>query len=72
MLPIILNAVAMLIFVAGYACAAVGGEGGSVLLSNVFISFLAVIVVGQIVPGLVLLGSMLRGLFSRFSRATSC
>lgn len=72
MLPIVLNAVAMMFFVAGYACAAGGGEGGSVLLSHVFISFLALIVAGQIVPGLMLLGSMLRGLFSRLSRETSC
>lgn len=71
MLPIVLNAVAMMFFVAGYACAAGGESGGSELMTQIFFAFLALIVVGQVVPGLVLFGSMIRGLFSRTARETS-
>lgn len=71
MLPIALNAVAMTFFVAGYACAAGGEGGGSEVMTQLFFAFLALIVVGQVVPGLVLFGSMLRGLFSRATRETA-
>lgn len=60
----ILNALLMLTGFSGYAWAA-ENSAGSGMLTKLFLVFLATIIVFQLVPGLVLFGSMVKGLFSK-------
>ena len=45
--------------------AATGEGAGSGLLGKIFLAFVALVVVAQLMPALVLFGSIIRGLFSK-------
>lgn len=62
---LILNALLIMSGSSGYAWAAGETAGGGGMLAKLFLLFLATIVVFQLIPGLVLFGSMLKGLFTR-------
>lgn len=59
------NALLMLVGLSGSAFAAGGEGGGGGVLVALFFAFLAIIVVCQLAPGLVLFGAMVKGLFVR-------
>ncbi|KIH75463.1 hypothetical protein GFER_16870 [Geoalkalibacter ferrihydriticus DSM 17813] len=51
------------------AFAASGGElEGASLVTKIFFGFFALIVATQLIPGLILLGSLLKGLFGKSAR----
>ncbi|MDO3377778.1 hypothetical protein [Geoalkalibacter halelectricus] len=58
-----------LFFCATSAFAAAGGEGeGASLIIKIFFGFFALIVATQLIPGLILLGSLLKSLFGKSAR----
>lgn len=68
---LILNVALMMAGFSGYAWAAGEAGGGGGMLAKLFLVFLATIIVFQLIPGLVLFGSMLKGLFTRSSSETA-
>lgn len=63
--------IALLMSYAGNVWAAAGGEPeGSSLVVKIFLGFFALIVATQLIPGLIMLASLLKGLFSKSSDST--
>lgn len=60
----LLTALAGVVASVTHAMAAGGTEAGMGLWGNLFIAFGVMIVVFQLIPGIMLLGGMLKGLFS--------
>lgn len=66
------NIIAMLLIACSSAIAASGAESeGNGLLVTLFLGFGALIIAFQLVPGLILFGSMLKGIFSKSVGETS-
>lgn len=66
------NIISMLLIACSSAIAASGaGTEGNGLLVTLFLGFGALIIAFQLVPGMVLFGSMLKGIFSKSTTATS-
>jgi hypothetical protein len=60
----------MLLVGAGTAFAAAGEEiSGASLITKIFLGFFALIVATQLIPGLIMLGSLLKGLFGKEARS---
>lgn len=56
----------LLLFGAANVWAATGPEAeGSSLITKIFLGFFALIVATQLIPGLILLGSLIKSLFSK-------
>jgi len=62
---ILLNVPVIFFLVFSNAYAASGEGAGSGLLGKIFLAFVALVVVAQLMPALVLFGSIIRGIFSK-------
>ncbi len=61
----------LLMFGAANVWAAAGTEGdGTSLITKIFLGFFALIIATQLIPGLILLGSLVKSMFSKPRDAT--
>ena len=66
---LIITAVLSILLYANTVFAATGNEGGGIgLIAKIFLAFFAAIIVFQLIPSLILFGSLIVAIFSRSPR----